>query len=185
MPAAEAAVIRVLLIADLPSLTIPPPLSAAAIWLFSVAILALAQSGNDRAARRPPPDSASRCQSVVAHSQRPVSRRRRTLAKRTPINRQPPDMPPFRFGPPPTSGDSSSRRPDWYAAHHMGETAAGSGTVKPNRERSFSREPATVCAKAPESETARRVKEMNFLSAHQSSNPTTPAMQSVSRTCRY
>src|SRR5580692_10160814 len=36
----------------------------------------------------------------------------------------------------------------------QGETAAGSGTDKPNRERSSSREPATVCAKAPESETA-------------------------------
>jgi hypothetical protein len=59
----------------------------------------------------------------------------------------------------------------------------GLPSAKPNRERSFSREPATVCAKAPESETARRVKEMNFLSAHQSSNPTTPATQSVSPMC--
>src|SRR5580693_7251561 len=43
-----------------------------------------------------------------------------------------------------------------------------------------SRETATVWAVSRKSEFGRLVKEMNFLFAHQSSSPITPAMQSVS-----
>src|SRR5580704_12988415 len=52
------------------------------------------------------------------------------------------------------------------------------------RRRSFSLGTAAVSAGAPESELTRHLKEMNILSAHRSSNPTTPATQSVSPMCR-
>jgi hypothetical protein len=73
-----------------------------------------------------------------------------------------------------------------HASHlDVDDYAGGVATaVRKQSRTSFSRETATVCAEAPESETTRRVKEMNFLSAHQSSNPTCPAMQSVSEMCR-
>ena len=44
----------------------------------------------------------------------------------------------------------------------------------------FSLGTAAVSAGVPESELTRHLNEMNFLSAHRSSNPTTPATQSVS-----
>src|SRR5580704_14114910 len=47
------------------------------------------------------------------------------------------------------------------------------------RRRSFSLGTAAVSAGAPESELTRHLNEMNFLYAHRSSNPTTPATQSV------
>jgi hypothetical protein len=46
--------------------------------------------------------------------------------------------------------------------------------------RGLSRERATVCAGSGKSEPLRFLKEMNILSAHQSSSPICPAMQSVS-----
>jgi hypothetical protein len=58
------------------------------------------------------------------------------------------------------------------------------GNGPAQRRRSFSLGTAAVSAGAPESELTRHVKEMNFLSAHRSSNPICPAMQSVSATCR-
>src|SRR5580700_7451767 len=50
-------------------------------------------------------------------------------------------------------------------------------TVQPQRRRSFSLGTAAVSAGAPESELTRHLNEMDFLSAHRSSNPTTPATQ--------
>src|SRR5580704_13494748 len=60
----------------------------------------------------------------------------------------------------------------------------GEETVQPQRRRSFSLGTAAVSGWAPESELTRHVKEMNFLSAHRSSNPICPATQSVSPMCR-
>src|ERR1700732_604146 len=60
----------------------------------------------------------------------------------------------------------------------------GEETVQPQRRRSFSLGTAAVSAGVPESELTRHLNEMNFLSAHRSSNPTTPATQSVSEMCR-
>src|SRR5580704_16120822 len=65
----------------------------------------------------------------------------------------------------------------------MGEKGLRSGTVQPSQRRLFSRQTAAVWAGSRESELARLVKEMNFLSAHRSSNPICPATQSVSRVC--
>jgi hypothetical protein len=56
-------------------------------------------------------------------------------------------------------------------------------TVQPQWKRSFSLGTGAVSAGAPESELTRHLKEMNFPSAHRSSNPTTPATQSVSPMC--
>jgi hypothetical protein len=48
------------------------------------------------------------------------------------------------------------------------------------KEKLFSRDDGTVCGGSGKSEYCRMFKEMNFLSAHQSSNPICPAMESVS-----
>jgi hypothetical protein len=56
----------------------------------------------------------------------------------------------------------------------------GEETVQLQRRRSFSLRTAAVSAEAPETKLMRHVKEMNLLSAHQSSNPICPATQSVS-----
>src|ERR1700719_4257437 len=50
----------------------------------------------------------------------------------------------------------------------------GEETVQPQRRRSISLGTAAVSAGAPESELTRHLKEMNFLPAHRSSNPTCP-----------
>ena len=57
-------------------------------------------------------------------------------------------------------------------------------TIRPQQRRLSSRETATVWAVSRKSEFGRLVKEMNFLSAHQSSSPITPATQYVSTMCR-
>jgi hypothetical protein len=60
-------------------------------------------------------------------------------------------------------------------------TVAG-GTL--GREKLFSWSDSAVCAGVGKSELRRDLKEMNFHIAHRSSNPPTPAMQSVCPMCR-
>jgi thymidylate synthase (FAD) len=63
-----------------------------------------------------------------------------------------------------------------------GTSASTTGSWR--QRRSFSLGTAVVCAGARESELARHLKEMIFLSAHRSSYPICPSTQSVSPMCR-
>jgi hypothetical protein len=69
--------------------------------------------------------------------------------------------------------------PEMLAAP-LPEGAYGQRAIYPLTEKLFSRDRKTVCDGSGESEQCRMFKEMNILSAHQSSNPICPATQSVS-----
>jgi len=88
---------------------------------------------------------------------------------------EPKFSPQFEFDKPPSEDSNSdvlrpARRTAWVGSGARGQ---------PRKRRLFSWNDRTVCAGADKSEHCREFKEMNFHFAHQSSNPTWPAMESV------
>jgi hypothetical protein len=84
----------------------------------------------------------------------------------------------------PSSQDSNfdMLKPDRAVRGSIKATAVGLAHVW--QRRLFPWEFGTVCAGVSKTELWRLLKEMNFLSAHRSSSPMTPATQSVSPMCR-